>query len=102
MSLCIIYVKNKNKSMFRSMSGWPVALSLTASFISAITVLGTPAEVYIYGTMFYWFFFSYTVAALLTAQVFMPVFYKMSLSSTYEVWKLFFWNLACVLRAPGV
>uniref|UniRef100_H2Z0D0 Sodium-coupled monocarboxylate transporter 1 n=1 Tax=Ciona savignyi TaxID=51511 RepID=H2Z0D0_CIOSA len=68
----------------RSMNGWPVALSLTASFMSAITVLGTPAEIYIYGTMFWWFMISYTIVAIVTATVFVPVFYKLGISSTYE------------------
>ena len=69
----------------RSLSGWPVALSLTASFMSAITVLGTPAEVYTYGTMFWWFFLSYTLVAITTANVYVPVFYKLGVSTTYEV-----------------
>lgn len=34
---------------------FPVALSLTVSFMSAITVLGTPSEVYLHGTMFWWY-----------------------------------------------
>ncbi|XP_078495998.1 sodium-coupled monocarboxylate transporter 1-like isoform X1 [Ciona intestinalis] len=68
----------------RTMSGWPVALSLTASFMSAITVLGTPAEIYIYGTMFWWFFIAYTIVAIVTATIFVPVFYKLGISSTYE------------------
>ena len=32
----------------------PVALSLAVSFMSAVTVLGTPSEVYKYGTMYWW------------------------------------------------
>ena len=67
------------------MSGWPVALSLTASFMSAITVLGTPAEVYVYGIMFWWFMVAYTATVVITAKVFVPVFYNMGISSTYEV-----------------
>ena len=34
----------------RQMSVFPVALSLLASFISAITLLGTPSEVFLNGT----------------------------------------------------
>ena len=37
----------------RNMGVFPVAMSLLASFMSAITLLGTPAEVYQFGTM-YW------------------------------------------------
>lgn len=31
---------------------WPTALSIMVSFLSAITLLGTPSEVYMYGTMY--------------------------------------------------
>jgi hypothetical protein len=35
------------------MSMFPMTLSLACSFISAITILGTPAEMYVFGTQ-YW------------------------------------------------
>ncbi|CAG7824732.1 unnamed protein product, partial [Allacma fusca] len=36
----------------RSMSPWPVACSLMASFMSAVTLLGVASENYNYGTQF--------------------------------------------------
>ena len=36
----------------RRMTAVPVAMSLTASFMSAVTVLGTPSEVYRFGAIF--------------------------------------------------
>ena len=42
----------------RNMNPIPVALSLVASFQSATTVLGTPAEVYLNGSMYGIFVFS--------------------------------------------
>ena len=39
-------------SMLRSMSTLPMTLSLVASFMSAITLLGVPAEIYAAGTQF--------------------------------------------------
>nr|XP_002120451.1 sodium-coupled monocarboxylate transporter 1-like [Ciona intestinalis] len=68
----------------RSLSGYPVALSLTASFMSAITVLGTPAEIYVYGTMFWWFALAYTIVVVVTATIITPVFYNIGIASTYE------------------
>ena len=69
----------------RSMHGIPVGMSLVASFMSAVTVLGTPAEVYNYGTMFWWFGLSYTIVSLLVAFVYMPIFYNLKITSVYEV-----------------
>ncbi|KAJ6656401.1 hypothetical protein lerEdw1_003904 [Lerista edwardsae] len=69
----------------RSLHCVPVALSLTASFMSAVTVLGTPAEVYRYGMKFGLFAISYVLVVALTAHVFMPVYYRLGITSAYEV-----------------
>ncbi|KAJ7404617.1 Sodium-coupled monocarboxylate transporter 1 [Willisornis vidua] len=68
----------------RSMSALPVALSLTASFMSAVTVLGTPAEIYRYGAIFCIFAITYALVVLCSAEIFLPVFYKLGITSTYE------------------
>ena len=45
--------KNKDENNYalggQSFSAYPVALSLTATSISAITMMGSPAEYYFYG-----------------------------------------------------
>ncbi|GAB0176620.1 sodium-coupled monocarboxylate transporter 1 [Grus japonensis] len=69
----------------RSMSALPVALSLTASFMSAVTVLGTPAEIYRYGAIFCIFAITYGLVVLCSAEIFLPVFYKLGITSTYEL-----------------
>lgn len=33
----------------RQMKNWPVAISLLVSYLSAITLLGVPSEIYTYG-----------------------------------------------------
>ncbi|XP_039210033.1 sodium-coupled monocarboxylate transporter 1-like [Crotalus tigris] len=68
----------------RSMTALPVALSLTASFMSAVTVLGTPAEIYRFGVMFSLFAISYAVMVVISAEIFLPVFYRLKITSTYE------------------
>ncbi|OWK59284.1 Sodium-coupled monocarboxylate transporter 1 [Lonchura striata] len=68
----------------RSMNALPVALSLTASFMSAVTVLGTPAEIYRYGAIFCVFAITYGLVVLCSAEIFLPVFYKLGITSTYE------------------
>ncbi|KAI8518028.1 Sodium-coupled monocarboxylate transporter 1 [Branchiostoma belcheri] len=69
----------------KSMSIVPVTMSLLASFISAITVLGTPAEVYNNGTMFWNFAVADSLAMVVVARLFVPTFYNMGLTSTYEL-----------------
>uniref|UniRef100_A0A6Q2Y2N6 Solute carrier family 5 member 8 n=1 Tax=Esox lucius TaxID=8010 RepID=A0A6Q2Y2N6_ESOLU len=68
----------------RRMTAIPVALSLTASFMSAITVLATPAEVYQYGASFGLFSLSYVLVVVFCSEIFLPVFYRLDITSTYE------------------
>ncbi|KAM9515871.1 sodium/iodide cotransporter isoform 4-T6 [Guaruba guarouba] len=68
----------------RRMSALPVGLSLSASFMSAIQVLGVPAEAHRYGAKFLWMCLGQLLNTLLTAKLFLPVFYRLGLTSTYE------------------
>ncbi|KAL7993072.1 hypothetical protein Chor_017328 [Crotalus horridus] len=68
----------------RKMSALPVGLSLSASFMSAIQVLGVPAEAYRYGMKFLWMCLGQLLNSLLTAGLFLPVFYRLGVTSTYE------------------
>jgi hypothetical protein len=68
-----------------NMSAIPVALSLLASFMSAITLLGTPAEMYNYTTMYWWIGPSYFFAVGGAAHIFLPIFYRLRITSAYEV-----------------
>ncbi|KAF4079108.1 hypothetical protein AMELA_G00189150 [Ameiurus melas] len=74
----------------RQMTAVPVAMSLTASFMSGITVIGTPAEAYRYGTAFWLFAFSYAIMSTITAEIFVPLFYRLGITSTYEYLELRF------------
>ena len=75
----------------RNMNPIPVAISLVASFISAITFLGTPAENYIYGCMFWLYGLAYILTGLFTWRGFMPVFFRLKVTSAFEV------RLPCVV-----
>ncbi|XP_060925124.1 sodium-coupled monocarboxylate transporter 1 [Limanda limanda] len=68
----------------RQMTAVPVAMSLTASFMSGITVIGTPAEAYRFGSAFWLFGFSYAIMSVVTAEFFVPLFYRLGITSTYE------------------
>uniref|UniRef100_A0A673ZUM3 Solute carrier family 5 member 8, like n=1 Tax=Salmo trutta TaxID=8032 RepID=A0A673ZUM3_SALTR len=81
--------KNNNSGEFllggRQMTAVPVAMSLTASFMSGITVIGTPAEAYRFGTDYWIFAISYAIMSIITAEIFVPLFYRLGITSTYEV-----------------
>nr|XP_020864752.1 sodium/iodide cotransporter isoform X3 [Phascolarctos cinereus] len=74
----------------RQMGAVPVGLSLAASFMSAIQVLGVPAEAYRYGLKFLWMCLGQLLNTLLTAFLFLPVFYRLGLTSTYQYLELRF------------
>ncbi|XP_030197307.1 sodium-coupled monocarboxylate transporter 1 [Gadus morhua] len=74
----------------RSLTAVPVSLSLTAGFMSAITVLASPAEVYRYGAVFGLVGLSYIFTVVVTSEIFLPVFYRLAITSTYEYLELRF------------
>ena len=63
----------------------PVACSLTVTFMSAMTLLGNPAEVYTYDTMWWWLCVSMVIAMWMVAAVFIPFFYRLGKDSVFEV-----------------
>lgn len=69
----------------RQLSAFPVALSILASFMSAITLLGTASEVYLAGTQYVVICVSYCFVIPATAYFYMPVFHHLQLTSAYEV-----------------
>ncbi|KAG4068534.1 hypothetical protein HA402_004875 [Bradysia odoriphaga] len=80
--------KNKTNEEFlmagRSMSILPVALSLVCSFVSAITLLGNPVEVYFYGQQYTVIFFSFIPMTLVLAYLYVPVYFDLQLTSAYQ------------------
>ncbi|CAL8294605.1 unnamed protein product [Boreogadus saida] len=74
----------------RQMTCVPVALSLTASFMSAVTVLGAPADVYRFGASYVLYGIAYTFVVVVTAELFVPIFYASGITSTYEYLELRF------------
>ncbi|XP_078590971.1 sodium-coupled monocarboxylate transporter 2-like [Branchiostoma floridae x Branchiostoma japonicum] len=68
----------------RSMSVLPVTMSLLASFSSAITVLGTTAEIYTNGTMYWNNLVSSVLSMIVCSRLFLPIFFDLGMTSTYE------------------
>lgn len=69
----------------RSLAVFPVAMSVLASFMSAVTLLGTPAEVYRYGTQYATICVAFCLVVPATAYLYLPVFYNLGITSAYEV-----------------
>ncbi|XP_044535089.1 sodium-coupled monocarboxylate transporter 1-like [Gracilinanus agilis] len=69
----------------RQMPGHTVSLSLLASFLSALTVLGMPVEVYYYGSIYLYDILTFTIVVAITGEVYLPIFYRLKITSTYEV-----------------
>ncbi|XP_069191765.1 sodium-coupled monocarboxylate transporter 1-like [Procambarus clarkii] len=68
----------------KSMTTFPVAMSLIASFMSAITLLGTPSEVYQFGFIYWLIIFSYMLVMPAAAYLYFPVFHELQVISAFE------------------
>ena len=69
----------------RQMSLLPVALSMLVTYQSAISVIGIPAEIYIYNTMVMYTLVGIAVANLIQYSMIVPLMYPLRLTSAYEV-----------------
>lgn len=69
----------------RSMPAMPVGMSLCASFMSAVQVLGVPAEASRYGFKFLYMCLGQSINSLLTAYIFLPIFFRQGITSTNQV-----------------
>lgn len=97
----------------RNMKVFPVAMSLVASFVSGITLLGnspfhsrlsasqkknnfssfllscvhegTSTEIYLYGTQYCFILFAVIISALIMHYTLIPTFHELQITSTYEV-----------------
>ncbi|KAF2901934.1 hypothetical protein ILUMI_04247, partial [Ignelater luminosus] len=68
----------------KSMKILPVAMSLVASHISGITILAVPADVYRFGSNYWWICISIPLVCLITSYIFLPVYFKLEFTSVYE------------------
>ena len=59
-------------------------ISLLASFLSALTMLGMPAEIYTQGTQLLAVLFFIPIISFVTGEVYMPLFHNLQLDSSYQ------------------
>lgn len=78
---------DKNQSIL------PVAFSLMASFITAISMFGLSSEVYSRGTQFSVVIISYILATPIIGYLYLPVFFKLGNLSLYQYLELRFGRL---------
>lgn len=69
----------------RKLKSFPVAMSLVASYISGVTVLGTPAEIYNFGTQYWLIVLPIFLMGFVVSYVYLPVFCSLKVGSSYEV-----------------
>ena len=69
----------------RQMNLIPVTLSLMVSYISTLTLLGYPAEMYAFGSQYWMSAFGKGAGALIACYLFVPVLYPLKLVSVNEV-----------------
>uniref|UniRef100_A0A1A9X2N1 Sodium-coupled monocarboxylate transporter 1 n=1 Tax=Glossina brevipalpis TaxID=37001 RepID=A0A1A9X2N1_9MUSC len=68
----------------RNMLILPIALSLIASFISGITLLGLPTEVYSFGIQYTYVGMGVIAMGFVMGIFYLPVFHDLNITSTYE------------------
>lgn len=86
-----IYFANKNENMVDYMLGGrdqkilPVAVSMMTSFISGLTLIGCPAELYYHGPYYATIILSYIAWVPFSAFILLPVFYSLGHVSVNQV-----------------
>ena len=68
----------------QSFSAFPVALSLTATSLSAITMMGSPSEYYYYGSTYAWVGLADVISCVVAAFIYLPIYYNLGITSIYE------------------
>ena len=76
-----------------------VSLSLSVTVITALTMIGTPAEVYTFGTMISWQAVAILFATAFAAHFFLPIFYRMDKISLFQYFQKRFGTIPRILSS---
>ncbi|XP_047534621.1 sodium-coupled monocarboxylate transporter 2-like isoform X2 [Vanessa atalanta] len=88
--LYFLFVNNKYNTVSgflfggKNMSVVSISLGLIASHLTSITLLGVPVEIYLRGTQYWASALSLIFVTFLTAVIYLPVFHRLQLSSSFE------------------
>nr|XP_039271188.1 sodium-coupled monocarboxylate transporter 1-like [Styela clava] len=74
----------------RKMNVFAVGFSLSFTFLSASAVLGIPADVYLFGTMFFWVLITPFILMVVVTQIYIPLYFRLNITSSYEYLELRF------------
>ncbi|XP_063227295.1 sodium-coupled monocarboxylate transporter 1-like [Bacillus rossius redtenbacheri] len=74
----------------KKMSVIPIAVSLIFSHISSITIVAVPTEYYTYGAVYFNQYISGFITCVISYYIFLPIFFDLQLTSTYEYLQLRF------------
>lgn len=74
----------------RKLKAFPVAMSLVAGYISGVTILGTPSEIYNFGTQYWLIIVPIVLMGVAVCSIYLPVFCSLKLNSSYEYLELRF------------
>jgi len=83
----------------QTFSAWPVSLSLTATSISAITMMGMPSEYYTFGSTVAWGLIAEFIGCGFAAWIYVPIYYNLGITSINEYLDLRFGKLARTVMA---
>ena len=72
----------------RSLRVFPAAVSFTVSFVSAVAIIGFPAETYFFGSTFWFHIPSSCLGIVAAAFSYVPLFYPLKMTSVNEVSKI--------------
>ncbi|XP_067687049.1 sodium-dependent multivitamin transporter-like [Haliotis asinina] len=80
----------------------PVAMSYLATFESSIMMLGKPSETYVYGVQWFMSSIGFVVAQVFATYMFVPMIYRLSVTSIYEYLEVRFKSRVVRLIGAGL
>ena len=79
----------------RNIHWFPLSISFMATYISASTLLGIPAEIYTYGFQYIVSCGALFVSTFFTWYIFIPIFYRLKIVCANEVNFFVYFNCVC-------